>query len=64
MADNATHALASSATAKPTLSVEEEVIVIRNGWTPKKYYISNEIKSNVLFYFPSKKKQKKTKQQQ
>ena len=33
--DNATHALASSATAKPTFNVEEEVVVIRNGWTPK-----------------------------
>ena len=36
LADNATHALASSATAKPTFNVEEEVVVIRNGWTPKK----------------------------
>ena len=36
VADNATHALASSATAKSTFNVEEEVIVIRNGWTPKK----------------------------
>ena len=35
VADNATHALASSATAKPTFNVEEEVVVIRNGWTPK-----------------------------
>ena len=34
--DNATHALASSATAKPTFNVEEYVVVIRNGWTPKK----------------------------
>ena len=33
--DNATHALASSATAKPTFNVEEEVVVIRNGWTQK-----------------------------
>ena len=32
--DNATHALASSATAKPTFNVEEEDVVIRNGWTP------------------------------
>ena len=32
-ADNASHALASSATAKPTFNVEEEVVVIRNGWT-------------------------------
>ena len=36
LADNAYHALASSATAKPTVGVEEEVVVIRNGWTPKK----------------------------
>ena len=35
MVDNATHALASSATAKPTFNVEEEDVVIRNGWTPK-----------------------------
>ena len=34
--DNATHALDSSATAKPTFNIEEEVVVIRNGWTPKK----------------------------
>ena len=33
--DNATHVLASSATAKPTFNVEEEDVVIRNGWTPK-----------------------------
>ena len=36
VADNAFHALASSATIRPTFSVEEEVVVIRNGWTPKK----------------------------
>ena len=36
VADNACHALASSATAKPTFNIEEEVVVIRNGWTPKK----------------------------
>ena len=34
--DNATHALVSSATAKPTFNVEEEDVVIRNGWTQKK----------------------------
>ena len=33
--DNATHALASSATERPTFNVEEEDVVIRNGWTPK-----------------------------
>ena len=36
MADNASHALASSTTVRPTLNVDEEVVVIRNGWTPKK----------------------------
>ena len=34
LADNASHALASSATAKPTFNME--VVVIHNGWTPKK----------------------------
>ena len=33
--NNASHALASSATVRPTFNVEEEVVVIRNGWTPK-----------------------------
>ena len=33
--DNATHALASSATAKPSFNAEEEDVVIHNGWTPK-----------------------------
>ena len=36
VADNASHALASSATAKPTFNIEEEVVVIRDGRTPKK----------------------------
>ena len=36
VADNASHALAPSATVIPTFNVEEEVVVIRNGWTPKK----------------------------
>ena len=36
VADNAYHALASSATAKPTFNVEEEFVVIRIGWTPMK----------------------------
>ena len=38
--DNATHALASSATTRPTFNVEEEDVVIRNEWTPKE---ENEI---------------------
>ena len=41
MADNASHALASSATAKPTFNVDEEVVVIRNGWTPKKKMVQS-----------------------
>ena len=36
VADNASHAFAFSATAKPTFQIEEAVIVIHNGWTPKK----------------------------
>ena len=36
LADNASHSLASSATAKPTFNYEEDVAVIRNGWTQKK----------------------------
>ena len=35
VADNASHALASSATVMPTFNVEELFVVIRNGWTPK-----------------------------
>ena len=35
VADNASHALASSATVRPTFNDEEEVVVIRNGWSPK-----------------------------
>ena len=43
VADNASHALAFSATVRPTFNVEEEVVVIRNGRTPKKkiIYINN-----------------------
>ena len=41
--DNATHALAYSATAKPTFNVEEEDVVIRNGWTPKKNIVNTGI---------------------
>ena len=33
VADNDTHALASSATVRPTFNVEEEVVVIRKVWT-------------------------------
>ena len=36
VANNAYHALASSAATRPTINVEEEVVVIHNGWTPKK----------------------------
>ena len=34
VADNVSHALASSATVRPTFNVDEKVVVIRN-WTPK-----------------------------
>ena len=47
VADNAYHALASSATAKPTFIVEEEVVVIHNGWTPKKNILL-EIKHSLF----------------
>ena len=43
VADNASHALASSATVKPTFDVEGEVVVIRNGWTPKKKKTKNSM---------------------
>ena len=36
VAEHSSHALASSATARPTFSIEEEVVVIRSGWIPKK----------------------------
>ena len=36
VAQNASHALASSATARSTFNVNEEVVIIGNGWTPKK----------------------------
>ena len=36
VADNASHAMASSATVNPTFYVKEEVVVIRNGWNAKK----------------------------
>ena len=36
VADNTSHAFASSATVKPTFNAEAEVIVIHNGWTQKK----------------------------
>ena len=45
MADHASHALASSATVKPTFNDEEEVVVIRNGWTPKEE--ENIVSQNV-----------------
>ena len=43
VADNASHALASSATVGPTFNIEEEVIVIRNGLTPKEDFKSGSI---------------------
>ena len=50
VADNAYHALASSATAKPTFNVEEEVVVIRSGWTPKKKKIYQPFVDTKLRY--------------
>ena len=47
VADNAIHALASSATAKLTFNIEEEVVVIGNGWTPKKKENSTVIMRNA-----------------
>ena len=44
VADNAYHALASSVTARPTFNVEEDVVVIRNAWTPKK-------KKDILYIY-------------
>ena len=41
MADNASHLLASSATQKPTFNIEEEVVVIHNGWTLKKKILNH-----------------------
>ena len=54
VADNDFDALASSATTRPTINVEEEVVVIRNGWTPKKKKktrIFSTAKKNILSYF-------------
>ena len=36
VADNASHAMASSDTEKPTFNNDEEAVVIHNRWTPKK----------------------------
>ena len=36
VADNAHHALASSATARPTFNIEEDIVVIHTGWTAEK----------------------------
>ena len=54
VADNATHALASSATAKPTFNVEEEVAVIRNGWTPKKKNHRNSVDKDMQHHLYQK----------
>ena len=50
VADNASHSLASSATIKPTFNVEEEVVVIRNGWTPKKGEIAASLSPLYLIH--------------
>ena len=54
VADNASHALASSATVKPTFIVEEEVVVIRNGWTPKKEEVQLKPNGKTLEMGPSR----------
>ena len=51
VADNASHALASSATVKPTFNVEEEVFIICNGWTPKEKEYKNTIKETLQQLF-------------
>ena len=51
VADNASYALASSATVKPTFNVEEEVVVIRNGCTPKKKKNITSIYKKILTRF-------------
>ena len=48
VADYVSHALASSATAKPTFNVEEEVVVIHHGWTPKKKILDEAICKNCV----------------
>ena len=45
VADNASHALASSATARTTINVEEEVVDIHIEWTPKEEV---DCASNIL----------------
>ena len=50
MVDNATHTLASSATAKLTFNIEEEVVVIRNGWTPKEEKRRRKIYMYIYVY--------------
>ena len=52
MVDNATHALASSATAKPTFNVEEEDVVIRNGCTPKEEGVIINVSMSLNLMFP------------
>ena len=49
VADNAYHASASSATAKPTFNVEEKDVVIRNGWTPNKKKTFQYLFTNIHF---------------
>ena len=54
-ADNASHALASSATVRPTFNVEEKVVVMRSGWTPKEedMYIYIHIYINTCLVHPN-----------
>ena len=50
VADNASYALASSATVRAIFNVEEEVVVIHNGWTPKKIIIGVFIGQFISVY--------------
>ena len=48
VADNASQALASSATVKPTFNDEEQVVVIHNGWTRKKKISNGLVESQCV----------------
>ena len=49
MAYNASHAIASTATVRPIFNVEEEVVVIRNGWPSKKKTLDKGSMSTPAF---------------
>ena len=45
----ASHTLASTASVEPIFDDEEEVVVIRNGWTPKKKKIAKQMELFMQF---------------